>query len=154
MLSPMDGCEYLSGTGRASQDTAISGSSHQALVGIHNRVCVWLLYIEWIPRWGSLWMVIPSVSVPHYVSVIHSIDVLLSLLRWIELFTLCSSFFLSFMCFVNFILGILASGLTNIHLSVSAHHMYSFVIGSLTMISCRSIHLHKNYMNSLFLITA
>ena len=38
VLSPMDGCEhpllYLSGTGRASQETAISGSSQQALVCI------------------------------------------------------------------------------------------------------------------------
>jgi hypothetical protein len=36
------GCEhpplYLSGTGRASQDTAISGSCQQGLVGIHNNV--------------------------------------------------------------------------------------------------------------------
>ena len=39
VLSPMDGCEhpllYLSGSGRASQETAILGSSQQALVGIH-----------------------------------------------------------------------------------------------------------------------
>jgi hypothetical protein len=38
----MDDCEhpllYLSGTGRASQGRAISGSSQQALVGIHNSV--------------------------------------------------------------------------------------------------------------------
>jgi hypothetical protein len=42
VLSPMDGCEhpllYLSGIGRASQETAISGSGQQALVGIHNSV--------------------------------------------------------------------------------------------------------------------
>ena len=40
LLSPKDGCEhpllYLSGTGKASQETAISGSCQQALVGIHN----------------------------------------------------------------------------------------------------------------------
>jgi hypothetical protein len=44
VLSPMDGCEhpllYLSGTDRASQETAISGSYQQALVGIHNSVWV------------------------------------------------------------------------------------------------------------------
>ena len=44
VLSPMDGCEhpllYLSGTGRASQETAIPGSCQQALVGIHNSVWV------------------------------------------------------------------------------------------------------------------
>jgi hypothetical protein len=42
VLSPMDGYEhpllYFSGTGRASQETAISGSRQQALVGIHNSV--------------------------------------------------------------------------------------------------------------------
>ena len=40
VLSPMDGCErpllYLSGTRRASQETAISVSCQQALVGICN----------------------------------------------------------------------------------------------------------------------
>ena len=45
VLSPMDGYEhptlYLSGTGRVSQETAISGSCQQGLVGIHNTVWVW-----------------------------------------------------------------------------------------------------------------
>jgi hypothetical protein len=45
VLYPIDGCEhgplYLSGTGRASQGTAISGSCQQALVGIHSSVWVW-----------------------------------------------------------------------------------------------------------------
>jgi hypothetical protein len=48
VLSPMDGCEhqllYLSGIGRASQKTAISGSCQQALVGIHNSVWVWCFF--------------------------------------------------------------------------------------------------------------
>ena len=42
VLSPMDGCEhlslYLSGTGRATQEAAISGPCQQALVGIHKSV--------------------------------------------------------------------------------------------------------------------
>jgi hypothetical protein len=42
ILSPMVGWEhlplYLSGSGRASQETAISGSCQQALLGIHNSV--------------------------------------------------------------------------------------------------------------------
>ena len=42
---PMDGCEppllFLSDTGRASHETAISGSYQQAHVGIHNSVWVW-----------------------------------------------------------------------------------------------------------------
>jgi hypothetical protein len=64
VLCPMDGCEhpllYLSGTGRASQETAISGSCPQALVHIHNSVWVWWLYMGWIPRCSSLWMAVPS----------------------------------------------------------------------------------------------
>jgi hypothetical protein len=49
MLSPMVGCEhpplYLSGSGRASQETSISGSCQQELFGIHNSVWVWRLYV-------------------------------------------------------------------------------------------------------------
>jgi hypothetical protein len=40
----MDDCEhplYLPGTGKASQETAISGSSQQALVGICHNIWVW-----------------------------------------------------------------------------------------------------------------
>jgi hypothetical protein len=52
VLYPMDGCEhpllYLSGTSRTSQETAKSGSCQQALVGIHNSVWVWWLYMGWI----------------------------------------------------------------------------------------------------------
>jgi hypothetical protein len=55
---------YLSGTGRASEETAKSGSCQQALAGICHSVWVWWLFMGWIPRWGSLWMVIPSVSAP------------------------------------------------------------------------------------------
>jgi hypothetical protein len=44
VLSPVDDCEhpfrYLSGTGRASQETVILGSCQQVLVGIHNSVWV------------------------------------------------------------------------------------------------------------------
>jgi hypothetical protein len=47
VLSPMGGCEhpplYLWGTDRASQERALSGSSQQAFVGIHNSVWVWWL---------------------------------------------------------------------------------------------------------------
>jgi hypothetical protein len=47
-----------------------------------------------------------------------------------EVSTFWSSFFLSFMCFANCILGIL-NFWANIHLSVSAYHVCSFVIGLL-----------------------
>jgi hypothetical protein len=36
---------YLSGSGRASQETAISGFHQQALPGIHNSFWVWWLYM-------------------------------------------------------------------------------------------------------------
>jgi hypothetical protein len=45
MLSLVAGFEhlplYLSGSGRASQEPAISGSCQHALLGIHNSVWVW-----------------------------------------------------------------------------------------------------------------
>jgi hypothetical protein len=67
MLSLMVGCEhpplYLSGSGRVSQETAISGSCQQALDNSKS-VWVWCLQIGWIPRWDSLWMAFPSVSAP------------------------------------------------------------------------------------------
>ena len=79
VLGPMDDCEhpllYLPGTGRTSQETAISGSCQQALVGILNSVWVWWLFMRWIPRWGSLWMVIPSVSALNFVSVTPSMGI-------------------------------------------------------------------------------
>jgi hypothetical protein len=53
---------------------------------------------------------------------------LFPLLRRIEVSTLWSSFFLSFMRFANYILGIL-SFWANVHLSVSAYHVCSFVVG-------------------------
>jgi hypothetical protein len=57
VFRPMDGCEhsrlYLPGTGITSQETAISGSCQQALLGIHNRVWFWWLFIGWIPQVGQ-----------------------------------------------------------------------------------------------------
>ena len=57
-LSRMVGCKlpplYLSGSGRASQGTAISGFCHQILVGNHNSVTsrFWWMYMGWILRWA------------------------------------------------------------------------------------------------------
>ena len=92
---------YLPGTGIASQETAISGSFQQNLVGVCNSVCVWWLIMGWIPGWGSLWIVLPSVSALNFVSVTPSIGVLFPILRRGKVSTLWSSFFLSFMCFAN-----------------------------------------------------
>jgi heme A synthase len=72
-------------------------------------------------------MAFPSVSVPHIISVYPSMGIVFLLLRRNEVSTLWSSFFLSYMWSVNCILGILNLG-ANIDLSVSAYHVYSFVI--------------------------
>ena len=119
MFHSIADCEHpllcLQGTGIASQETAISSSFQQNLAGLCNSVCVWWLIMGWIPGWSSLWMVLPSVSAPNFVSVAPSMGILFPLLRKIEVSTLWSSFFLSFMCFANCILGIL-NFWANIHL--------------------------------------
>jgi hypothetical protein len=111
----------------ASQERAISGSSQQNLAGICNSVWVWWWYKGWIPGWGSLWMILSSVSALNFVSVTPSMGILFPILRRNKVSTLWSSFFLSFMCFANCILDILHFW-ANIRLSVSAYHVYSFVI--------------------------
>ena len=85
VLCPMDDCEhpllYLPGTVRASQETALSGSCQQALVGICHSVWVQWLFMGWIPKWGNFQMVVPSVSAPNFVSVTPSMGILFLLLR-------------------------------------------------------------------------
>jgi hypothetical protein len=104
VFHPIDDCEhqllYLTGTGIASQERAISGSCQQNLSGICNSVWVWWLYMGWIPGWGSLWMVLPFVSAPNFISVSPSMGILFPILRRTKVSTL-RSFFLSFMCFSN-----------------------------------------------------
>jgi hypothetical protein len=80
----------------------------------------------WIPGWGSLWMVHPFISAPKFVSVTPSKGVLFPILKRGKVSTLWSSFFLSFMCFANCILGILIFW-ANIHLSVGTYHVSPFV---------------------------
>jgi hypothetical protein len=129
---PIGDCEhlllYLPGTGIASQERAISGSFQQNFAGICNSACVWWLIMGWIPGWGSFWMVHPSISALNFVSVSPSMGILFSILRRNEVSTLWSSVFLIFMCFANCILGILSLW-ANSHLSVSACHVSSLVIG-------------------------
>ena len=138
MLNPC--CEhlplYLSGCGRASQETAISGSClQQALLGICNSVWLWWLNMGWISRWSSLWMAFPSVSGwPFLQSLLHCLSLYLlpwyfiPFLRRTEASTLHPSFFLSFIWSMNCIFGIL-SFWGNIHLSMSAYYVCSFVTG-------------------------
>jgi hypothetical protein len=58
---------YLPGTGIASQETAISGPCQQNLAGICNSAWVWWLFFGWISGWGSLWIVLSSVSALNFV---------------------------------------------------------------------------------------
>jgi hypothetical protein len=62
---PIDDCEhpllYLPGTGRASQETAISGSCQQNLAGICNSVCVGGCLLDGSPGGAvSGWSFLPS----------------------------------------------------------------------------------------------
>jgi hypothetical protein len=129
VFHPIDDSEhlYFPGTGITSQKSAISGSCQQNLAGICNFVCVWWLIMVWIPRWGSLCIVLPSVSSPNFVSITPYLGILFPVLRWNEVSTHWTSFFLIFLGFANCILSIL-SFWANMHLSVSAYHMSSFVI--------------------------
>jgi hypothetical protein len=127
VFHPIDDCEhpllYLPNTGIASQEIAVSGSCQQNLAGIFNSVWALWWYLGLIPGWGSLWMVSP----PIFVSVTPSMCILFTILRRNKVSTLWYTFFLSFMCFANYILDIL-SFWANICLSVSAYHVCSFVI--------------------------
>jgi hypothetical protein len=91
---------------------------------------------------------LPSPSHP-----LPSVSILFPLLRRTEASTLWSSFFLSFIWSVSCILGFL-SFLPNIYLSLSAYHVCSFcdLLTSLRTIFSSSIHLPKNFINSLSLI--
>jgi hypothetical protein len=81
----------------------------------------------WIPGWGSPWIVHPFVSAPSFISVTPSMGILFPILRRNDVSMHWSSFFI-FLCLANSILGIL-SFWVNIHLSVSAYQVSSFVIG-------------------------
>lgn len=64
---------HLSTSGRAAKEIVISGFCQQALPSIGNIIRVCGLYMEWIPRWNSLWLAFPSVSTPHFVSTFPSV---------------------------------------------------------------------------------
>jgi hypothetical protein len=129
---------YLSVSGRASQEPAISGSHEQSFPGMHNSVQVWRLYIGWIPRWDSHWIAFPSVSAPpQFVSIFPAVSILFPLLKITKASIPCSSF-LDVMWSMNCILGIL-NFWTNNHLSVSAYHVCSFVN-----------ELHHHFVNEIF----
>jgi hypothetical protein len=106
---PIDDCEhpllYLPGTGIASHETAISGSFQQNLSGICDIVWVWWLYMGWIPRWDSLWMVLSSASAPNFVSVTPSMGILFPVLRRNKVSTFLVFLLLEFHFFCKLYLG-------------------------------------------------
>jgi hypothetical protein len=122
---------YLSCTHIALQEIAISGSCQQNLSCICNNVWVSWLFKGWIPGWGRLWMVLPSISAPNFFSVTPPLGILFHVLRRNNVFTFCFSFFLTFMCFANCILDILRFW-ANIHLSVSTYQVVLLRLGYLT----------------------
>ena len=81
----------------------------------------------WIPRWDSFWVAFPSVSAQHFHLHICSYEYFVLLLRRTETPILWSSFLLSFMWSVNYIL-VIWSFWANIHLSATAYHVCSFSI--------------------------
>jgi hypothetical protein len=76
---------YLSGSGRASLETAMPGSCQKVHLGISNSVWVWYLPKPLIPKWDSLWRAFPSVSSPLFVPVfpLSSSNSGLTYLRWV-----------------------------------------------------------------------
>jgi hypothetical protein len=79
----------------------------------------------WIPRFGSLRIVHPFILALNFVTFM---GILSPILRRNVVYTCWPSLFLIFLCFTNFILGILSFS-ANIHLSVSAYLGTSVVIG-------------------------
>ena len=85
---------------------SLSGDStnrlcHQALPVIHKSIHVWWLYMDWIPRWGSLWMAFPSVSTPQFIYIFPPVSILFTLLKSTKTSTFWSSFYLGIIWSVN-----------------------------------------------------
>jgi len=107
VLSSMVGCKhpppYLSGSGRASQETALSGSCQHALLGIRNSDWVWWLCIWVDPQVGQS---LDGLSFSLYSTLCSTqnapVSILFPFLRRTEASTIWSSFVLSFMW--NFII--------------------------------------------------
>jgi hypothetical protein len=96
-------------------------------------------------------MVIPSVSAPHFVSVTPFMAIFPPSNKDRNVHTLVF-LLLEFHVFCELYLGY-SELWANIHLSVSTYHVVFICdwVTSLRTISSRSIHLLKNFINSLFL---
>jgi len=103
--SPMVSCNdphlYQYGFVRASQETSISGSCKQVLIGINNTDGASWLPMARIARWDSLWRTFISVPAPLFAHVFSPIHILFSLPRRNKSSRFWSSFFLSFISSMN-----------------------------------------------------
>ena len=128
VISSVVDCEplYMSGSDRASQGTALSCYCQHALLGIHNNV--------WVCAYGMgsyLGQFLGGLSFSLCSTLclcIWTHEYFVTSLRRTEGPTLWSSFFLSFLWFVNCIFSI-PSFWNYIHLIGSACHVCSFEIG-------------------------
>jgi hypothetical protein len=97
-----------------------------------------------IPRWGSLWMVLPFVSPLNFVTL--SMGILFPILKRSEVSTLWSSFFLSFMCFANFctpfLIGLFGSLKLNFLSSLYIWDIYLLLNVGLVKIVSQSVGCH------------
>jgi hypothetical protein len=109
VFHPVDDYEhpllYFPDTGKASQETAISGSFQQNLAGVCKSACVLWLITGWTPGCGSLWLVQSFVLAINFVSANPSMDILFPNLGRNEVSMCWSSFFI-FLCLQRSILGI------------------------------------------------
>jgi hypothetical protein len=94
----------------------------------------------WIPRWGSLWMVLPFISALNFVYVTPSMGILIPLVRRIDVSTLWSSLFMSFMSFANCILGMTSYNTVFVGLYLFAENRQL----SDTMPKLQPSHLHRS----------
>ena len=133
-----------------AQPLKIQAPCLQAFVGIHNSFWVWWLYMGWIPRWGHLWMVFPSVSAPKLCLCIssHGYFVPRSKKEW-SIHTLV--FLLEFHVVFKFYLGYFELlGWYPLITECTPCVFFCDWVTSLRMIFSSSIHLPKSFINSFF----
>ena len=128
MLSPMVGCENTPLL-FVMLWQSLSGDSYSRLLSAKDFLASTIVSRFGVSVWDDLQEgQFPSVSALDFVSVFSPMSILFPLLRRSEASTLWSSFSLSFRWSITHILGI-PSFWANIHLSVSAYHLCSFVTG-------------------------
>jgi hypothetical protein len=70
-------CQALAEPNRRQHIRLLSAGSCWHLPSVR----IWWLFMGWILKWGKLWMVVPSVSAPNFVSVTPSTGILFPFLK-------------------------------------------------------------------------